>query len=164
MTTARRITRERAFQALYMMDVLPALTEDQALMQVLNVQNNNVNTEETNLVALYKELLPEELRTTQIAVDSLDYVRKLIQGVKEHQTTLDDQINQHLNKRTLSRVELANIIILRLAAYELIYEDELAPSIVMDEAIELAKLFNDEPSSKFINGILQSILNENSGA
>ncbi|WP_347299191.1 transcription antitermination factor NusB [Dolosigranulum savutiense] len=164
MTTARRITRERAFQALYMMDVLPALTEEQALMQVLNVQNNDVNIEETNLVALYKQLLPEELRTTQIAVDSLDYVQTLIRGVKEHQDTLDDQINQHLSKRTLSRVELANVIILRLATYELIYEDELAPSIVMDEAIELAKLFNDESSSKFINGILQSILDENSGA
>lgn len=161
MTTARRITRERAFQVLYLLECREDLTLEEALTQTLQSQGDE---EQTDLVALYELSLPKEFQTKKIASDSLTYVRMLITGVKEHEDLINSQIQQHLKNRSLQRVELINLIILRLSTYELLFESKLSPSIVINEAVELAKIFNDDASSKFVNGILQSILDANQGA
>ena len=76
----------------------------------------------------------------------------------DHEEYLDKQIGPQLKKRSLNRLDQTDHVILQVASYELLFQEDLAPSVVIDEAIELAKRFNDDKSSKFINGVLQAIL------
>ena len=74
---------------------------------------------------------------------------------------LDDKIRQHLKKGwTLERLTLVEKSILRLGLYELLEYDETPQLVAINEAIELAKKFSDEKSSKFVNGILSQFVTE----
>ena len=83
------------------------------------------------------------------------YLDQLVSGVQEHQAELDQLISDYLTDDwTINRIARANLIILRIALYELQYEQDLPAAIVINEALELAKSFSDDKSRKFINGIL----------
>lgn len=157
LTTARSIIREKAFQALYLLSTRQELKVDDALAQTLD---SHAELEVTDLSELLKNNMPEAYQGKGIVNDSLVFLKQLVQGVRDNQEAINETISQHLNKRSLSRVELANHVILSLAVYELVYLKENAPSIIIDEAVELAKTFNDDPASKFVNGVLQSVVNE----
>ena len=80
---------------------------------------------------------------------------KDISRVQEHQTELDQLISDYLTDDwAINRIARANLIILRIALYELQYEQDLPAAVVINEALELAKSFSDDKSRKFINGIL----------
>lgn len=83
------------------------------------------------------------------------YLDQLVTGVQDHQTELDQMISSYLTDEwTINRIARANLIILRIALYELQYEQDLPVAVVINEALELAKTFSDDKSRKFINGIL----------
>lgn len=88
------------------------------------------------------------------------YLFQLVQGVITHIKAIDQKISNHLKGWKLERISYIDRNILRLGAYEIIYETELPDAVAIDEAIELAKKFSDEKSSKFINGVLSSIMKE----
>ena len=89
--------------------------------------------------------------------DSHDYLTSLVNGVVENQELIDAKIESRLEDWSLKRIDSPNLLILRLATYELFFE-EISPNIVMNEAIELTKSFNNDKASKFVNGVLQGIL------
>lgn len=159
MTTVRRVIREKAFQSLFQLSTHEELTVDQAIRLALesSLSFDDMRTIEEAM----KEALPEEKNTQQIVTDALHYLRKLVVGARENSEVIDETINKHLKNWSLSRLERTNLLLLRLATYELLFEEEMDKRIVMNEAIELAKTFNDEKASKFINGVLQSIADEN---
>jgi N utilization substance protein B len=78
--------------------------------------------------------------------------------VVEHQQEIDELLRNHLEKWTLDRVATVDRVILRIAVYEMKYEEEIPTSVTLNEAIELAKTFGDDQSSKFINGVLSKVL------
>jgi transcription antitermination protein NusB len=86
-----------------------------------------------------------------------DYCRYLVQGVEEHREELDRKIQAQSKNWKIGRMDLIDRNILRLAAFELVYETGLAPAIIINEAVEIAKKFGGEASSTFINGVLDSI-------
>ena len=57
----------------------------------------------------------------------------------------------------MSRMPLVDRNILRLATYEVLFEDDVPPSVAINEAVELAKVYGGEDSSKFVNGVLGRI-------
>ncbi|MCE4956089.1 transcription antitermination factor NusB [Macrococcoides caseolyticum] len=86
-----------------------------------------------------------------------DFCEKLVRGVKEFESTIDDNIKPHLKQWTIDRINKIDRIILRLSTYELLYSD--APEkVVVNEAVNLAKTYSDDESYKFINGILSEII------
>lgn len=159
MSTVRRVIREKAFQSLFQLSTHDELTIDQAIRLALE-SGLDFNDERTIEQAM-KEALPEEKNTQQIVTDALHYLRKLVVGVRENNPVIDETISKHLKNWSLNRLERTNLLLLRLATYELLFEDETDKRIVMNEAIEMAKTYNDEKASKFINGVLQSIVDEN---
>ncbi|MCC5889648.1 MAG: transcription antitermination factor NusB [Alkalibacterium sp.] len=159
MSTVRRVIREKAFQSLFQLSTHDELTIDQAIRLALE-SDLDFNDERTIEEAM-KAALPDEKNTQQIVTDALHYLRKLVVGVRENNAVIDETITRHLKNWSLNRLERTNLLLLRLAAYELLFEDETDKRIVMNEAIEMAKTFNDEKASKFINGVLQSIVDEN---
>ncbi len=86
------------------------------------------------------------------------YLTQLVNGVVEHQAPIDEEIKKCLENWKLERLATVDRNLLRIAVYELKFsEQDIPANVILDEAIEIAKLFGDEQSSKFINGVLSKI-------
>jgi len=85
------------------------------------------------------------------------YLLQLVQGVTTHREELDALITRHSEHWRLERMAAVDRNLLRLAAYELLYEPKIPPKVVINEAVELAKLYGTEDSGAFVNGILDRI-------
>ena len=158
MTTVRRVIREKAFQSLFQLSTHEDLTIEEAIQLSLD-STLTLNEERTPEEAM-SLVLPEDKSTDNIVTDALSYLHTLVSGVQTNKEAIDQAISQNLKKWSLNRLERTNLLLLRLAAYELLYQPEVDKRIVMNEAIELTKLYNDEKASKFVNGVLQSIANQ----
>lgn len=156
MATVRRIVREKAFQTLYLMENRSNVSQSEALEQTFNVSMETDELSEDEMIQSILRL-NDQKSNEQTGWDALEYLKTLINGVIENKETLDANISNNLNKWSIGRIEKAALIILRISSYELLYE-ELDSSIVINEAVELARTFNDDKSAKFINGVLQGIL------
>jgi N utilization substance protein B len=83
-----------------------------------------------------------------------EYCRQLVTGVEFAQARIDGIIEDISQNWVLSRMPLVDRSILRLAVYEMLYRDDVPDSVSINEAIEMAKVYGGEDSSKFVNGIL----------
>ena len=86
------------------------------------------------------------------------YAERLLQGVEEHREEIDDQLRTASENWTLSRMPAVDRALLRMAACEMLYVDEVPLSVSINEAVELAKRFGGgDDSHRFVNGILGRI-------
>ena len=133
---SRRKSRIIAFQAVYSWDVSGESLED--LLQFSWVDSKD-NLEE----------------------GALAFSRLIISGTVENITHIDELIKTHLSKNwNFDRLNKVTLAILRISIYSIIYQKYIAASIVIDEAIDLAKEFGPEDSFKFINAMLDKITKE----
>lgn len=90
------------------------------------------------------------------------YVKEVVTGVSDHQAELDQQISSVLASGwTINRLAKADLIILRLALYEMQFVDTVPTAVAINEALELAKTFSNDKSRKFINGALGKFEKDN---
>ncbi len=86
---------------------------------------------------------------------------KLINGVNKHRRKIDRIIKNVVENWTLERIAIIDRNILRVAIYEMLYEDEIPLKVSVDEAIEISKILGQkEDTPKFVNGILGKILSD----
>jgi N utilization substance protein B len=85
------------------------------------------------------------------------FSRLLITGTIENIKAVDGMIKKHLQNWDFSRLGRVDLAILRMSVYALMYQNEIAPSIVIDEAIGISKEFGTDDSFRFVNGVLDSI-------
>lgn len=78
--------------------------------------------------------------------------------VLEHLEEIDAQIESKSKGWTVNRIAKAELTVLRLAVFELLYADDVPDSVAINEAVELSKLYCTEKSKGFINGILASVV------
>lgn len=83
-----------------------------------------------------------------------EYAKDVYRGVLEHKDELDEIIASFSNGWKLNRIPKVNLSILRLAVYEMKYNNDVPDSIAINEAVELAKKYSGKEDSAFINGIL----------
>ena len=86
-----------------------------------------------------------------------EFSRLLFMGTVENITAIDKKIQDHLKNWDFSRLNRVDLAILRLSTYTLIFQNDVSPSIVIDEAIGIAREFGTTDSFRFINGVLDSI-------
>lgn len=86
-----------------------------------------------------------------------EYLTMLVLGVMERRTEIDQILKENLEKWSLDRLATVDRNLLRIAVFELKFTDGVPEKVVIDEAIEIAKLYGDEQSSKFINGVLSKV-------
>ncbi|MFK9093225.1 transcription antitermination factor NusB [Bacillus salipaludis] len=87
-----------------------------------------------------------------------EYLSRLVLGVIEQKAEIDELIVQNLEKWSLDRLATVDRNLLRIATYELKYfRNEVPENVILDEAIEIAKIYGDDQSSKFINGVLSKV-------
>lgn len=82
------------------------------------------------------------------------FLEQLVRGTIEHKEQIDAALEEKLEKWTLSRLPKIERTVLRLSVYELLYMQDAPERVVLNEAIELCKVYGDEKSSKFVNGVL----------
>jgi transcription antitermination factor NusB len=84
---------------------------------------------------------------------------QLVQGVYENQSDLDSLIISASRNWRLERMARLDKCILRLAAFEFLFMEDIPPKVSIDEAVEMGKKFGGDDSGSFINGILDNIYN-----
>lgn len=89
---------------------------------------------------------------------AFDYARDLVTGAVEHLEEIDALIAGQADNWRLERMPAVDRNILRLAVFELLHEEDIPKLVVVDEAIELAKKFSTDQSSRFVNGLLDGLL------
>lgn len=88
-----------------------------------------------------------------------EFVKDCVYGVITNQNDIDELANKYLNKWTITRLGFTDQAILRLGIYELKYTDT-PDVVVINEAIELAKLYSDDEVRKMINGVLDKVYHD----
>ena len=89
------------------------------------------------------------------------FTLKLINGVDAHRKKIDRMIKDVVENWTLERIAIIDRNILRVAIYEMLYEDEIPLKVSVDEAIEISKsLGQKDDTPKFVNGVLGKILSD----
>ena len=92
--------------------------------------------------------------------NNASYIEKVAKGTAEHLTEIDEIITISAPEWPLTQIAQVDLSILRLAIFELLFDDEVPPKAVINEAVELGKEFGSENSPKFINGVLGSIIKQ----
>jgi N utilization substance protein B len=131
-SSLRHHSRELALQALYFWEVGRTAPED-ALERV------------------FAELAPDgpEALTT--------FATELVKGTVATHEELDGIIERHIDNWRIERLAVIDRLILRLATWELRYQPETPPAVIVNEALELARTFSADESIKFVNGVLDGI-------
>ena len=101
------------------------------------------------------EILGRNLERYESAIDDKDFVSRIAHGVLEQQVNLDAQIQPIAPDWPIEQIARIDRTILRMGLYELLHmADIVPPKVVINEAVELAKAFGSDNSSKFVNGVL----------
>ena len=85
------------------------------------------------------------------------YAEMLVSGVGSHLEEIDSAISRFAANWEIGRMATIDRNIIRVAAFELMFLDDIPPKVAMNEAIEIAKKYGDKDSGKFVNGILDRI-------
>ena len=104
------------------------------------------------------EVLSRNLARYDKSIDDTVFVRDLVNGVLTKAANLDEQLQPVAKERPISEIARMDRAVLRLAAYELLDRKDTPAKVVINEAVELAKSFGGENSSKFVNGALGALL------
>lgn len=133
---SRHKSRERAIQVLFQIDQRK-IEPDEALR------------------AFYGTLYsPEDIPDQRLERDK--FMEHLVHGTLRKLTEIDDALTRHARNWRVERMSPTDRAVLRLAVFEMM-QNELAPKVVIDEAIELARRFSGDESVKFVNGVLDAV-------
>ena len=132
-TYRRRLTREKVLQVLYAYE----MSKEPIALIV-----------ESNLAELKSER------------EDYEFARKLIYEIIKHQEELDRIITSKVAHWEFDRIALIDKIVLDMGICELMYFPDIPPKVTINEAIEVAKTFSTEKSGKFVNGVLDAILED----
>ena len=87
-------------------------------------------------------------------------IRDKFYAIVDHMEQLDNMIEDKIRGWKLQRLAKADITLLRLAAYEIVFDEEVPDSVAINEAVEMSKQYGTDKSTSFVNGVLSSIVKE----
>ena len=109
------------------------------------------------------EVLARNIERYKDMVDDVAFIKQLVNGVAKSEKELDAQLQPVAPEWPIDQIARMDRVILRIGLYELTQESDVPPKVVINEAVELAKAFGGENSSKFINGVLGTVLRQREG-
>lgn len=112
-----------------------------------------------------KDLDLEAVLTRNIAryegtVEDKDFIQRVVRGIDSRVAELDAKLQPIAPEWPIDQIARMDRVVLRMGLYELLYEPDVPPKVVINEAVELAKAFGSENSSKFVNGVLGTVLRQ----
>lgn len=132
---ARRKSRILAFQALYAWDAGAADTE-----------------------TLLDFSWASDAQLERMGEDGKAFARLIISGTLEHLTEIDEIISRRLVNWEMGRLNKVDLAILRMSVYSLMFQKDIHPSIVIDEAVDISREYGADDAYRFINGVLGAIV------
>ena len=93
-------------------------------------------------------------------IEENEYIRTLYFGILEKQNELDAYIEKYAKGSTLARISKIAKAVMRISIYEMLYIDDIPASVSINEAVELAKQYDDDKTKAFVNGILNAVKEE----
>ena len=131
----RSKTREESFKLLYSMQI-----------------SKNADVDEQIKIFLDEEEITDK--------DATSYIEDTIKGIMENNEDIEEKIKQNIKDDwTISRISKIDLTLLKWGIYKSIYT-KLPYKVVINEVVELAKMYGDDSSKSFINGVLASIVKE----
>lgn len=88
------------------------------------------------------------------------FILKEYNGTIRHQEDIDQIITENSKKWKTNRMAKLDLTILRLAVYEMYYEEDIPNNVAINEAVELAKKYSGDDSPAFVNGLLANVIKE----
>ena len=130
--------RTLIFELLYSLEIQKIAKEEQEEQVEIFLQENEVNEEKT-----------------------VQYIKEEIKGINENEPEIRKTISSNLKEDwNIDRISKVDLALLKLGIYEIFYS-KLPYKVVINEVVELAKKYGDEPSPSFVNGILANIIKNN---
>lgn len=105
------------------------------------------------------DILNSFMEENELNGDDKEYIEAAVRGTIENIENIDNTIEKYSKGWKINRLAKVDLTVLRLSIYELKYTDT-PDSIVINEAVELAKKFGTEKSGAFVNGVLSSVTKE----
>lgn len=96
----------------------------------------------------------------QVSKKAIPYAKVVLDGVREKRQAINQLISKYAENWRLERMSVIDRNILRLAVYELHFQDDVPTSVAINEAVEIAKRYSTDDSGPFINGILDTMAKE----
>ncbi|MBA2279259.1 transcription antitermination factor NusB [Candidatus Saccharibacteria bacterium] len=106
------------------------------------------------------DVLARNISRYRETIDDTDFIDQLVQGVIKHEDDLDKILQPLAQEWPINQIARMDRVVLHIGTYELMHDKDIPPKVVINEAVELAKAFGGENSSKFINGVLGSLLRQ----
>lgn len=106
------------------------------------------------------EYLERELSFFSMETEMKLRTRKYFDSILRYRDEIDSVIRKHLTNWTFERLASTDRNVLRLGAYEIIYEPDIPIEVTLNEAIDIAKKYGSEQGGKFVNGVLDRIARE----
>jgi N utilization substance protein B len=108
-------------------------------------------------------ILARNIARYEGTVDDQAFIDRLVRGVDDQAGVLDAALQPIAPEWPIDQIARMDRVVLRMGLYELLHEPDVPPKVVINEAVELAKAFGSENSSKFINGVLGTALRQRDG-
>lgn len=144
MASNRHLSRIIAFQTLY--------EQDFVALRVPGHERDAVEVKKS-----LKPILERNYQEFAKSLESRDFIDQLVWGVVDNKGKIDVIIAPAAPEWPIEQIALVDLIILRMGIYELLFAKEVPPKVAINEAVELAKAFGGQNSSKFINGVLGTV-------
>jgi len=113
---------------------------------------------EVDAVARKPEAVTERLlREVELSEENKEFVRGLVNGTINNRGKIDRSIHKYAPAWPVDQIAIIDRNILRLAIYEILFDNKVPPKVAVSEAVELAKAFGSDKSSKFVNGVLGAV-------
>jgi N utilization substance protein B len=106
------------------------------------------------------DILARNIARYEETIDDKQFIEQLVNGVDQRSGEIDEIIRPVAPEWPIEQIARMDRIVLRMGVYELLFEKNVPPKVVINEAVELAKAFGGDNSSKFINGVLGTVLRE----
>ncbi|OIO53390.1 transcription antitermination factor NusB [Candidatus Peregrinibacteria bacterium CG1_02_41_10] len=128
---------------------------------LFNLEFNQIKEiNERELRKMVDYILEEENKTNKAQKKDLDFIYATLKGIKKHLEEIQKSIVHFAPEWPLEKISFIDRLILCLGIYEIKFIPDLPHLVAINEAIELAKEYGSENSSRFINGVLNAILKE----
>ena len=114
----------------------------------------------------HEEEIPQQLRLFMDTLESANdedraYIEHKVQDILAHLDEIDEIINSSAQNWKTSRMAKVELTLIRLAVYEIRFEEDIPTGVAINEAVELAKAYAEDGAAPFVNGILNTVAKEN---
>lgn len=148
----RRELRDRSFKILFSLAFNEASEMEEQIELALGETDLLADTDEEDS----DSVITQEIDHTYSDADK-EYIKQKVLDIVDKQTIIDAEIERISEGWKLARIGKAELAILRLAVYEILFEDEIPLKVSINEAVELSKVYCDAEAKGFVNALLAKL-------